>query len=285
MPFITNEKLIDHIKNIDKIGNEKWLSGLNKRKMEEMEFHNRDRDPEFKKTVADSEDSFEKFYGNKKYYNTTYRSREYTMGWIKKNAPGKVFLDYACGNGENALHAAEAGAALALGFDISNVSVANCRGFAESRGLTSTMFFQADAENTMLPDNCVDFIVCSGMLHHLNLSYAFPELRRILKPGGKILAIEALEYNPAIRAYRMMTPDMRTEYEKHHILGLKDITFAKRFFAIGEMRYWHIVGYAGGKFPFFAKLFDAVDRVLEKVPVIRLMSWIFTFELIKKSED
>jgi ubiquinone/menaquinone biosynthesis C-methylase UbiE len=276
--------LLAHIDEIDRIDNETWVIGLNDRKVKELEFHNRDRDPNFKKEANASEDSFEKFYGNKKYYNTITRSRSYIRNWVEKHAKGKVFLDFACGDGELALVAAEAGAEVALGFDISDVSVKNCRRYAKERGLTNTRFFQADAENTKLPDNCVDAIICSGMLHHLDLSYAFPELRRILKPGGKILAAEALEYNPAIKLYRMMTPDMRTDYEKEHILGMKDITFAKRYFNIGEMRFWHIVGYAGGKFPALSGLFTAIDRILEKIPGLRLMAWIFTFELVKSKD-
>lgn len=281
MTSATLAELLTHIDQIDRIDNDAWVATLNDRKIKELEFHNRDRDPEFKKKADGSEDSFEKFYGNKKYYNTIERSRSYIDRWIKRHAKGKVFLDFACGDGALALVAAEAGAEVALGFDISDVSVRNCRRYAGEKGLVNTRFFQADAENTRLPDNSVDTIICSGMLHHLDLSYAFPELRRILKPGGKILAAEALEYNPAIKLYRLMTPDMRTDYEKEHILGLKDITFAKRFFEIGEMRFWHVVGYAGAKFPAMAKLFEGVDRVLERIPGVRLMSWIFTFELIK----
>ena len=37
---------------------------------------------------------------------------------------------------------------------------------------------QGDCENTGLPNTCVDVILCCGMLHHLDLSYAFPEIRR-----------------------------------------------------------------------------------------------------------
>ena len=122
------------------------------------------------------------------------------------------------------------------------------------------------------------------MLHHLDLSYALPELRRILKPGGVILAVEALDYNPAIKLYRLLTPAMRTEWEKAHILSLKDIRFAKRFFDLGEVRYWHIVGYIAGKFPLFQMPLDIIDKVLEKIPFVQLMSWMFTFELVKKIE-
>ena len=148
--------------------------------------------------------------------------------------------------------------------------------------VANTRFFQADAENTKLPDNSIDVIVCSGMLHHLDLSYALPELRRILKPGGKILAGEALDYNPAIKLYRMITPAMRTDWEKAHILDLSDVRFATRFLDLHKIRYWHVFGYIGGKVPVLFPFFVAVDIFLEKIPYIQRMAWIFTFELHKK---
>lgn len=255
-------ELLRHIDEIDRIGNDQWMSGLEPRKLAELEFHNRDRD---KKFISENKsgDSFEKFYGNRKYYSTTARSRDYVADWIKRECQGRVFLDYACGNGKYAMSAADWGAELALGFDISNISVQNCVETARERGLEDkTRFFQADAERTMLPDNSVDRVICSGMLHHLDLSYAFPELRRILKPGGKILAVEALDYNPAIKFYRMITPDMRTEWEKAHILSLKDIHFARRFFDIGELRYWHVVGYLGAIAKPLAGPLDLLDSMI-----------------------
>lgn len=282
--FVTIEVLLQRIDEIDRIGNDKWIEKLEPRKLAELEFHNRDRDENF---VNESKagDSFEKFYGNKKFYATTARSRDYVANWIKREAPGHVFLDYACGAGDNAMTAAGLGAELAIGFDISDVSIRNCVKLAAEKGLSeNARFFQADAENTMLPDNSVDRVICSGMLHHLDLSYAFPELRRILKPGGKILAVEALDYNPAIKLYRMITPDMRTEWEKAHILSLKDVEFAKRFFETGEVRYWHVVGYAGAIVKPLAKPLDMIDSVLEKVPFLNRMAWTFTFELIKPQD-
>lgn len=277
---MTAAELLHRIDEIDKIGNEQWISKLEPRKLAELEFHNRDRDQNF---IAEHSagDSFEKFYGNKKYYTTTARSRNYVAGWIQREAKGRIFLDYACGNGQYAMAAAEAGAELALGFDISDTSVRNCVEAARKRRLSNTRFFQADAERTMLPDDSVDRVICSGMLHHLDLSFAFPELRRILKPGGKVLAVEALDYNPAIKLYRMMTPDMRTEWEKAHILSLKDIRFAERFFKIGEVRYWHVVGYGGALVKPLAKPLDVLDTILEKIPLVNRMAWTFTFELEK----
>ena len=149
------KRLNDAIDLIDSIGNTEWISSLNTRKIAELDFHNKDRD---RQSIQEREDrnSSEKYYGNKKYYKTTDRSRQYMKDWIKREAQDKVFLDYACGNGGNALDAARSGAAISLGFDISDVSVRNCRESAECAKLENTRFFQADAENTKLPKDCID---------------------------------------------------------------------------------------------------------------------------------
>ena len=274
-------ELNQRIDEIDRIGNEAWMSNLEDRKLKELEFHNKDRDKDnVKESIA--EDTYEKFYGNKKYYSVTNRSYGYVEDWIKLRCKnGGVFLDYACGNGNNARTAAKAGADLALGLDISDVSIKNCRETAKEEGITNIRYFQADAENTKLPDNSVDTLLCSGMLHHLDLSYSFPEIRRILKPGGKLLAVEALDYNPLIKLYRVFTPAMRTEWEKAHILSLKDVDFGKRFFELGDVNYWHVVGYAAGKFPFLRAPLETLDKALEKIPYVQRMAWIFTFEFVK----
>lgn len=282
------ELLNEVIDDIDKIKDSEWVSTLNSRKIKELEFHDRDRTHQQSDNQVDEKtegDTFEKFYSNKKYYKIVNRSNSFVQNWIKKESKNNIFLDYACGNGVNARIAAASGASLSLGFDISGVSIKNSIKFAKEEKLENIRFFQADAENTKLPNNSIDRIICSGMLHHLDLSYALPELRRILKPGGKILAVEALDYNPIIKLYRMLTPSMRTEWEKAHILSLKDINFAKYFFKVDNIKYWHVVGYAAGKFPFLSRFLEVMDRVLEKIPYIQRMSWIFTFELIKNSEN
>jgi ubiquinone/menaquinone biosynthesis C-methylase UbiE len=204
--------------------------------------------------------------------------------------PGKVFLDYACGDGGRAIQAARAGAALAIGLDISDVSVRNAERAAAAAGVADRCrFVQGDCEDTGLPDECADVILCSGMLHHLDLSYSFPELRRILAPKGVILAVEALDHNPAIKLYRRLTPAMRTEWEKNHILSMRDIRFAERFFRVGEVRFWHLLSIAGAFFhgnqtllAAYLKVADAIDNVALKFPLVRLLAWQFTFELHKK---
>jgi ubiquinone/menaquinone biosynthesis C-methylase UbiE len=274
------QDLRGRLRAIDAITNEQWLHSLGERKRTELEFHDRHRDRAARQHVA--HDTYEKLYGNERYYSTVARSRRYAAEWIERHSPGKVFLDYACGNGENAIRAAKAGATLAVGLDISRHSIENARRDAAAAGVSDNTFFvQADAEDTKLPHGCIDTVICSGMLHHLDLSFAFPELRRIMAPSGRLLAVEALDYNPAIKLYRRLTPDMRTDWEKAHILCLRDVEFARRFLVLGEIRYWHVTSYLAGRLRPLLPALDAADFVLTRIPFVQRLAWIFTFELIK----
>lgn len=291
-------RLIETLQVNARITNDEWVKSLTDRKIKELQFHDAHRDrAETEGQGLDStattenvqgaaQDTYEKFYGNKKYYNGVRRSREYVANWIATNSKNKIVLDYACGDGMNAIAAAKAGAKLAIGIDISPVSIENARKDAEKAGVADrTFFLQADCENTRLPDNTAEVVICSGMLHHLDLSYAFPELRRVMKPGGKLLGVEALDYNPAIKLYRMMTPDMRTDWEKAHILSHADLRFGKRFFDVKNVNYWHILGILTPHLPqSMAPVLEKLDKMVEKIPFLNWMAWIFTFELHKRPE-
>lgn len=280
---MTKPELLKHLEVLSKKTNEEWLYILTERKLKELEFHDRDRDRNLTENLP--KDVYEKLHGNKKFYSTIQLSRSYTENWIERHSKGKIFLDYACGNGFNAIKAAKSGAELAIGLDISDVSITNAREFAKSEGIeNNTFFLQGDCENTGLPDNCVDVVICSGMLHHLDLSYAFYELRRILNNGGVILSVEALDYNPFIKLYRNITPQMRTEWEKTHILSYKDISFARRFFEVKNIRHWHLFSIIGRYLPSAMPLLNMLDKVFLQLPLIKMMSWMFTFELHKRSE-
>jgi ubiquinone/menaquinone biosynthesis C-methylase UbiE len=275
------QELRSALAKLDRYTDDYWIPSLESRKKKELEFHDRYRD--LGQIEKLNEDAYERFYGNEKYYAATRSSKEYVDRWIGRETNGQIFLDYCCGNGYYALLAAKAGAKLAIGLDLSSVSIANARTSAQKIGVSeSTCFVQADAENTGLPENSVDRVICSGVLHHLDLTPAFKELYRIMVPGGKLMAIEALNYNPAIRLYRHLTPQMRTEWEKAHILTLREVESAKKFFEVGEIRFWHILGILEPHFPRLGNIFQALDSLLTRIPGVQLMAWMFTFELIKR---
>lgn len=269
-------ELLHQLQTLDRQEKE-WLSGLGARKTEELVFHDRHR-----ANHAGESDS------NKKFYSVTQGYSRYISEWIAANAKGKTFLDFACGDGYYARHAAKSGAELAVGIDISSASVGNARNSAAWDGLSENIFFtQADCENTQLPANSFDTIICSGMLHHLDLNYAIPEIRRILKPGGRCLAAEALSYNPAMKLYRWLTPKLRTDWEKKHILSLADVRFIRRFMDVENIRYWNLLSLCATPFrgtELFdpaLRFFNAADSLLLRVWPIRLLAWTFTFEMVK----
>ena len=70
--------LVDQLNEIDQIQNKDWLQSLCERKLKELEFHNEDRN----KTIVKERCKLgtqEKFYGNKKYYSITERSKAYQL--------------------------------------------------------------------------------------------------------------------------------------------------------------------------------------------------------------
>ncbi len=262
---------------------DEWYAALEPRKQKESDFHDKMRDAA--RIAAVGKDQYEEFFSNHRFYRTAALSREYFFNWVTRNSRGKTVLDFACGDGDVALRAAAAEAELAIGIDISDVSVQNARRAAQERGLSDRVFFlRADCENTGLPPNSVDVVICAGVLHHLDVTRAFPEIERLLAPGGRVIAFEALDYNPLIKLYRNRNVHQRTEWEKAHILSLKEVRLARRFFDIGEIRYFHLSSIAGVWLPRLLPLLNGVDRVLTRIPGVQLLSWMFTFELLSKKK-
>lgn len=280
---MTVDELREIAKACDRRNDPAWVESLEIRKQKESEFHDEKHRGLEDARASQAMDTYEAIYTNRKYYRAVGACSEYASNWLKQETKDNVFLDYCCGVGGSSIKAAQAGAALCIGVDISAYSLAVAQKRAEEAGVADRcIFIQGDAENTRLPENCIDRIICSGVLHHLDISYAFPELRRVLKPGGKILAVEALDYNPAIKLYRMRTPSIRTEWEKAHILSLKDVRFARRFFDVENLRFWHVTAIAGPHLPSFMQpILHGVDRVLERLPGLQLLAWMFTFEMVK----
>lgn len=282
------EELLISLEKLRFRTSEEFLEQLEERKRLERQWANFSRDKEHPQ-AQDTHGTNEQLRGNSQWYSTTKLSHQYMDRWLADHVPGKIVLDYACGNGDQVLQAGQIGATLAIGIDVSNISITNGAEEAQRRGLSGKcVFLEGDCENTGLPDNSVDVILCFGVLHHLDLTFAYPEMHRILKPGGCIFAVEALNYNPLIRLYRRFTPDMRTEWEKEHILSLKEVRAAKKYFNVGEVRYWHLASVLGAFFRGVPPVFRAVmpvlngcDRLLTTIPGIQLMAWQFTFELFK----
>jgi ubiquinone/menaquinone biosynthesis C-methylase UbiE len=276
------------------------LATLEKRKLDEIEHSRRRRtilqrserhsDTNEKEQAQDldqlirDKNAFDYHFSNVKWYAITRASERYQYNWLRDHCkPGTTVIDFACGNGENGVFAASCGAVV-RGIDISPEGVANANLNAREAGVDDHCSFQVmDGENLLFDDNTFDFGVEYGALHHVDLDKALDELRRVIKPGGAMICVEAMRHNPLIHAYRRRTPHLRTPWEVEHILGVESLHTVRKYFSKVHVRFFHLAVLAAvplRKTPFFRPLrraLDAVDRVLLSTEAIGKYGWIMVF--------
>lgn len=251
---------------------------MNTRKEKEAAFHDAVRN--------ESSADYKRLTTNKKFYSITRLSIGFTENWLKNNMQGKKVLDYCCGEGNFTLKFAQKGA-FAYGIDISPYSIEKANSKAKQEGLNNANFSVMDAESMTFEDNFFDVVVCHGVLHHLDVKKAFPEIARVLKPEGQVICSEPLAYNPVFQLYRKLTPHLRTEWEAHHILTKANIFESLKSFSNIEMHFFHLTALAAVPFrntflfePLLS-LFEFADNLLLKLPFIKWWAWQVVFILSK----
>ncbi|HUJ83040.1 MAG TPA: class I SAM-dependent methyltransferase [Candidatus Acidoferrales bacterium] len=147
--------------------------------------------------------------------------------WSQVDLSGKRVLDYGCGNGGFSFLLASKGA-LVEGIDISESLVEIARRTIAC-GIPAPKFSVRDAQATGFPDASFDYVCGNGILHHLELEKAYPEIARVLKPGGRAFFMEPLEHHPLLVLLRKATPAARSVDEKP--MTLDAIDMAGRFFS------------------------------------------------------
>ncbi len=229
---------------------------------------------------------YEKHFGNMKFYSITRSSFAYRDALLFDSIKGSIALDYCCGNGEMAVEMAKQGASRVVGMDISSVAIENARALAKVSGVDRVCEFAVmDAEHTEFADGTFDLIHEYGALHHLDLGAAYRELSRILKPDGKVVCTEALRHNPLIHFYRKRTPNLRTEWEFEHILGVPEIFRGLLYFGGVNIRFFHLNALCAVPFRktrFFntlLSLLEKVDDVILTIPYLQRMAWVAVFVL------
>jgi SAM-dependent methyltransferase len=208
---------------------------------------------------------------------------------------GKRVLDYGCGSAEGGIYLAKQGAKV-VGIDVSAGMLDAARRLAghhgveiETRQVVSDLIPAADDE--------FDLIYGNGVLHHVSLGVAIPELARVMKRDGKGCFIEPLPYNPVINVYRRIAKEVRTPDEKplrfgdidrfkgsfsdvsHREFWLTTLSVFLKFYLIDRAdpnreRYWKKIYTDNEKLqPFFGPLRDLDTRLLSLIPPLRRLCW------------
>src|SRR5262245_33122269 len=104
-------------------------------------------------------------------------------------AAGESVLDVACGTGLVTLAAAEAVGphGRVVGVDISEQMIETARVRAASQSMSNIELMRMDAESLALPDASFDVALCAlGLMYFPDPLRAVRELRRVLRPGGRL---------------------------------------------------------------------------------------------------
>ncbi|MES3014338.1 MAG: methyltransferase domain-containing protein, partial [Pseudomonadota bacterium] len=105
-------------------------------------------------------------------------------------APGERVLDVACGTGLVTFQAAQAVGArgAVLGVDLSGAMVEAAQRRAAAPGAPTARIARMDAEQLDLPDAGFDVALCAlGLMYLPEPERALREMRRVLRPGGRLV--------------------------------------------------------------------------------------------------
>ena len=133
--------------------------------------------------------------------------RPYNAFWvtydiiIAHNLAGKKVLIPGCGFGEDLIRLANLGAKVS-GFDISpdilNITRQRIKTFGNGKITVDEM----PCEKLTYPDSVFDVVIFIDILHHVDIPAAMAEVKRVLKPGGRIIGNELYTHSFAEKNIR-----------------------------------------------------------------------------------
>ena len=201
------------------------------------------------------------------------RRCDYMIAQMRKPAGGSV-LEIGCGTGRNSFLIASKTGMRVLGTDLCVPFIAEAN---ERFRLPHLRYAVLDFNKAAaFEGETFDYIVGNGILHHLyyHLGDALRNMRRLLKPGGKLVFLEPNLHNPYVfsifripylRRLAHLEPD-EMAFTAHHVssllqaAGYRDIRVEYRDFLLPGIP------------DVFITPSIVVGAILERIPLVRMLS-------------
>jgi SAM-dependent methyltransferase len=204
---------------------------------------------------------------------------------VERLAKGADVLEYGCGTETMAPRIAGT-ARTVNAIDISDEAIRHARLDFSADNVTFTVM---DAMDLSFPDGSFDLIAGSGIVHHLDTDKAAQQMARTLRPRGKAVFWEPLGLNPAINAYRYLTPSARTPDE--HPLLPRDFAIMRRYFPTVDVQFFGLTSIAAVPLrshalgPHLRQGLIRLDRLAFHIPGLRYLAWFALIECAKGPAD
>jgi ubiquinone/menaquinone biosynthesis C-methylase UbiE len=165
-----------------------------------------------------------------------YRIYEEFLHLPLRTMTGITFLDAGCGTGENTWTWRRlldpSAHVIAVDLSQASVRIAHARGAGQE---LQPEFFSASLTGIGLPQNSVDVVLCSGVLHHIpQREQAFDELVRVLKPGGYLVLILYHRYGRGVHGLRRVVVNLLAPTDTDQRARLGGQLFGRSMRALAE---------------------------------------------------
>ncbi|MBC8285710.1 MAG: methyltransferase domain-containing protein [Nitrospinae bacterium] len=175
---------------------------------------------------------------DKEKWNSKYDQDDFITGkepceWLQSHAKllkskGKA-LDIAAGEGRNSVFVASLGYEVVC-LDISEVALGKAQMLAKEKNVKITTL-SADLDNSSLPENEYDLVVCFNFLERK----LFPEIKKTLRSGGFLVyetfTVDYLKYSNFKRQWVLEQNELLKAFENFRILRYREVDEDPKGFA------------------------------------------------------
>jgi ubiquinone/menaquinone biosynthesis C-methylase UbiE len=190
---------------------------------------------------------------------------------------GKI-LDAGCGTGLYWPVLAKYGEEIS-GIDSSVSMIEEAQRLVGGKRLNHIKPHVQNSGDIQFPDRSFDIVLCVDALHHIpRLRAAVREFHRVLKPGGRFLAVEPNMFNPLMFLAHLIPPEERYGVVRSFAPVLKSVF--RPYFKDISVRYVNYVASATSEAQL--RRVESVGNILLRLPVLKALSLRQTLRMVKR---